>query len=311
MSTKACYTTASDIFGDWQKDVLEGEAPVLYPVGSGDLERVEIGPGLVTLIGGPPGAGKTAFTMQCAIEALRLTPGLRALVCNVEMSPKVLLDRQLARLSGIDLTTIRSRRFKARYTDQVNRGIRTLGSVVDRLGFVQPPFDLNNVVASAAALGADYLLLDYIQRIAPPRKHDNPRSAVSETMSDLRMFADDGKAVLAVSAISRSKDKQGRSSYQGSDLGLGSFRESSELEFGADSAWILASDDGSGDDAVTLRHLKDRYGEVRDIALHFDRRRQKFGPFSFTNDKDPSQKTAESVGTCNDVGTALQGANDV
>src|SRR6266545_5882832 len=84
--------------------------PILYPVGDGGLGRIEVGPGLVTLLGGAPGQGKTALTMQLVCEALERTPTLRALVLNVEMSPAVLLDRQLARLAGIDLTTIRHRR---------------------------------------------------------------------------------------------------------------------------------------------------------------------------------------------------------
>jgi hypothetical protein len=54
----------------------------------------------VTLLGGAPGAGKTALSMQWALDALRLTPSLRCVVCNVETPPAVLLDRQLARLSA-------------------------------------------------------------------------------------------------------------------------------------------------------------------------------------------------------------------
>ena len=95
--------------------MLTGKPPVFYPIGAGALERIEIGPGLVTLLGGAPGAGKTAFTMQALVDALRLTPELRAVVANVEMGPAVLLDRQLARLSGIDLRTIRYRRLAAEH----------------------------------------------------------------------------------------------------------------------------------------------------------------------------------------------------
>src|SRR5262245_16055053 len=99
----ASFVCAADTLAGWRDDVLSGKPPVLFPAGAGDLARVEIGPGLVSLIGGAPGAGKTAFTMQAVIDGLRLTPTLRAVCCNVEMPPAVLLDRQLARLSGIDL----------------------------------------------------------------------------------------------------------------------------------------------------------------------------------------------------------------
>jgi replicative DNA helicase len=90
--SKSNYTAAADCFDGWRDDVLCGSPPTFYPIASsGALARLEIGPGLVTLLGGAPGAGKTTFTMQLETDALRLTPTLHALVCNVEMPPRVLL----------------------------------------------------------------------------------------------------------------------------------------------------------------------------------------------------------------------------
>src|SRR5438128_2310309 len=149
--TTANYTAAADLLGTWRDDVLSGTPPTLYPIGTGELGRIEIGPGLVTLLGGAPGAGKTAFTMQAVVDALRLTPTLRALVCNVEMPPAVLLDRQLARLSGIPLTTIRYRRLGAEHSQRIDQAIETLAPLAEQLCFVRPPFNLANVAASADA----------------------------------------------------------------------------------------------------------------------------------------------------------------
>lgn len=285
MSMEAAYTTGADVLADWRDSVLSGVPPTFYPVGSGELARIEIGPGLVDLFGGPPGAGKTAFTMQLAIDALRLTPALRLLVCNVEMPPPVLLDRQLARLSGIDLTTIRYRRLGAEHAERIDRAICTLDALADRLCFVRPPFTLANVAEAADAFEANVLLLDYIQRIPPPGQHDSKRGSIDATMDYLRRFADAGVAVLAVSAVSRTKDSMGRSSYAGDGLNLASFRESSELEYGADDAFMLVPD--AEPDATTypveLRHLKSRYGERRDIALTFDGRHQQFTPVAGEN----------------------------
>jgi len=95
---KASFQTAADVLATWRDDVLTGQPPTLFPIGDGELARIEVGPGLVTLIGGAPGTGKSAFTMQAVVDALRLMPTLRACVCNIEMPPGVLLDRQLARL---------------------------------------------------------------------------------------------------------------------------------------------------------------------------------------------------------------------
>jgi replicative DNA helicase len=273
---EANYVSAADALAGWRDDVLSGTPPTLYPAGTGELAGLEIGPGLVELFGGAPGAGKTAFTMQLVLDALRLTPALRALVCNVEMPPAVLLDRQLTRLSGIDLATIRHRRLTADHAGRIEAGLATLEAVCDRLCFVRPPFTLENVAAAADAFSAGLLLLDYIQRIPPPGDHGDKRGSVNATMDFLRQFADAGTAVLVVSAVGRTKDGRGRSSYAGEGLNLASFRESSELEFGADDAFILAPDGGPG--SVTLKHLKSRHGAALDIALHFDGALQRFTP---------------------------------
>jgi replicative DNA helicase len=229
----------------------------------------------VTLLGGAPGAGKTAFTMQAVVDALRLTPTLRACCCNVEMPPPVLLDRQLARLSGIDLKTIRYRRLVDEHAERIDQAMNTLEPLADRLCFVGPPFDLANVAAAADAFGAELLLLDYIQRISPPGDHGDRRGSVDATMGFLRQFADAGVAVIVVAAVARTKDGKGRSSYSGDGLSLASFRESSELEFGADDAFILVCEDDESD-TVTLRHLKARHTEPKDVTLTFDRPRQRF-----------------------------------
>jgi len=273
----ANFATATDLIDAWRDDVLSGTQPTLFPVGSGELSRLEIGPGLVMLLGGAPGAGKTAFVMQLVIDALRLTPTLRVLVCNVEMSAGVLLDRQLARLSGIDLDTIRHRRFDGSHADRLDQAIHTLEALGERLAFVRPPFDLANIAAAADAHDAKLIVLDYIQRIQPPGTHNDKRGSVNATMDYLRQFADAGVAVIVLSAVGRSKDDKGRSSYAGSGMSLASFRESSELEFGCDDAFILHPDaDNAEGDTMRLRHLKSRHGEARDVLLRFDRPRMSF-----------------------------------
>ena len=85
-------------------------------------------------------------------------------------------------------------------------------------------------------------------------------------------------------------DSKGRSSYDGKHLNLASFRESSELEYGADDAFLLYPTEPDADPnesvrLMTLSHAKSRYGETKDVILNFHRRFQKFesaGPFSPT-----------------------------
>lgn len=267
--------TAAELFDGWRDGVLSGKPPLLYPIGTGALARIEIGPQLVTLFGGAPGAGKTAFVMQAVVDALRLNDKLRATVCNVEMPPQVLLDRQLSRLSGVDLRSVRYRKLTADHTDRIDQALNTIEHIADRLTFVRPPFTLENVAEVADDNGADLLLLDYLQRIAPPGSHGDKRSSVDAAMNYLRQFADAGVAVLVVAAVGRTKDKAGRSSYDGDGLNLASFRESSELEFGADDAFMLVPD-MKNDEQVILKHLKARHTEARDLTLRFDRACQRF-----------------------------------
>lgn len=297
MTNKAKFVTAATAFDDWRDDVLTGKPPTFYRVAeSGPLARIEVGPGLITLIGGAPGAGKTGFVMQCVCDALRLSPTLRAVVCNIEMPPTVLLDRQLARLSGVGLDVIRYRKFEAVHAERIDAGLATLEGLADRLAFVRPPFDLANVAATADEFapltdgGGLLLVLDYIQRIRPPGNADDKRGSVDATMNYLRQFADAGAAVIVVSSVGRQKNARGGSTYAGDSLNLASFKESGELEFGADDAFILAPGKTAG--IVELSHLKARHTEQKNITLRFNGRLQTFTPCETTTAPEPGLSSA-------------------
>ncbi len=269
----AKYVTGEAVFAGWRDNVLTGTGPVVFPH---TLPVPEISPGHVTLLGGAPGAGKTALVMACVVEALRHTDTLRALVANVEMSPAALLDRQLARLSGIEAEAIRHRRFTAEHADRLDAGLATVETFAERLAFLEPPFDLANVAHAADAHGADVVVLDYLQRIMPPGDVADPRLRANAVMGMLRQFAGQGCAVLALSAVGRSRDNAGRSTYAAGSMSLASFRDSGELEYGADDAFLLAPVDDTDASVARLSHLKCRHGAQRTVDLHFDRPRQSF-----------------------------------
>jgi replicative DNA helicase len=288
-TTTAKFVTGESVFAGWRDDVLTGKGPVVYPH---TLPVPEISPGHVTLLGGAPGAGKTALVMACVVEALRHTDTLRALVANVEMSPAVLLDRQLARLSGIEAEVIRHRRFTAEHAERLDAGLATVETFADRLAFLEPPFDLANVAHAADAHGADVVVLDYLQRIMPPGDVTDTRLRVNATMDMLRQFAAAGCAVLALSAVGRSRDNAGRSTYSAAAMSLASFRDSGELEYGADDAFLLAPVDEADKSVVRLSHLKSRHGAEHTVDLHFDRARQAFTLLDDAPDARPAPTPA-------------------
>jgi replicative DNA helicase len=295
------FITAAEAMENWRDDLFLGKPPTFFPIAErGPLSRIEIGPKLITLIGGAPGGGKTAFVMQCVVDALRLTPDLRAVVCNVEMPPEVLLDRQLSRLSGVPLEAIRYRRLESIHADRIDAGLSTIESFADRLCFVRPPFDLANVAATADEFsplsggGGLLLVLDYLQRIQPPGSQSDKRGSVDLVMSYLRQFADAGAAVVVVSSVGRQKDNRGRSTYSGDVMSLASFKESGELEFGADDAFILAPS-ASLPGVRELKHLKARHTEPQDLLLMFDGATQGFRPY---DDSEAGGRLSSALSAC-------------
>jgi len=268
------FRTASELFENWKGRVLSGVRPTLYQCGPDGLGKIEIGPGLITLIGGKPGAGKTALTNQLTFDGVRKHSDLRTLICNVEVAPETLLDRQLARLSGVDAGRVRLREFEDGDRANLTWAFEQLEQIGDRIAFVEVGFDLRSIAKAADEHKANLVVLDYVQRIQPPGDQSDRRGSVDALMKYLREFAQGGMAVVAVSSVGRTRDAKGRSSYAGDGLGLASFKESSELEFGADNAFMLVPSKFDGQ--LTLKHLKARYSEPQDIELQFDARHQQF-----------------------------------
>jgi len=59
-------------------------------------------------------------------------------------------------------------------------------------------------------------------------------------------------------------------------MSLASFRDSGELEFGADDAFVLAPVDDTDPAVMRLAHFKCRHGAQRTVDLQFDRAHQAF-----------------------------------
>ena len=271
------FVRTDRVFDEWSQSVASGAPPIMYPVADprSSLSRMEIGPGLVTLLGGAPGAGKTAFVMQLVVDGMVLTRTLRVLVCNVEMPWEVLLSRQLARFSGIDLRTIRYRQFREEHHWRLEHGFDRIGHVANRLAFLQPPFDMGRILRVANDFRADLIVLDYIQRIPSTGESGDRRGKVDANMESVRELAGSGKAVIVVAAVSRTRNGSGRKPYSSGGLGIASFRESSELEYGADDAYILAPSEPN-DGTMILKHVKSRHSELLDHRLEFHGAVQQF-----------------------------------
>ena len=277
------HTRLADCFDDWRNELLTATPPKRFAVGEdGPLAELDLRPGRVWVIGGHPGAGKTAFVMQLVVDALSLQKDVGALVMNVEMDISELLNRQLARLTGIPLRIIQRREFNEQHRERLDFGFQALADIRSQLAFATRPFQMNRLIQAADAVSAQIVVADYIQRI---QLNDEPpadrRANIDACMDHARAVADCGLAVIVVAALARQKGQNG-SDY--TNAGLASFRESSELEYGADDAFIMAT--GKDRNTVTLQHVKSRHGARVDIPLAFDGSLQRFAPSDIATARD-------------------------
>jgi len=265
------FTTGADLFGSWFADVERGEPPVRYALPE-PFAALDVRPGRLILFGGAPGGGKTAAILQVGIDMLRMNPAARLLVANVEMVPALLVERVASRMASVPLTTIADRTLTADQLDRVRAAVVALAPVAGRLAFLSAPYALEHVAAAGTAFGANVLALDYIQRFTVGDAKGDKREQLETAATVLRRFCDAGAAVLVASAVARQKGKAG-STYAG--LNLASFRGSSELEYGCDSAYLFAPGEGG---TITLTCEKNRYGAAADIVTAFDPTAQTFAP---------------------------------
>ncbi|MFV0493629.1 DnaB-like helicase C-terminal domain-containing protein [Mycobacterium sp.] len=281
----------SDLVIDWTEvdrevlaEVAAGIPPRRYRV-SAPFDVLDIRPGEMILLGGPPGKGKTAALMQIVVDMLAMNPDIQLLVANVEMVPKQLHRRILSRLSGVPLTTIRDND-RSCY-DRLRAVSESYQGVYRRMLAMKGPFTGERLLATAKATGADVILVDYVQRFKGDPAQDS-RLQLDGLLAALRELCSCGAAILAAAAVSRQSGQTG-SDYE--NLGLASFRGSSELEFACDQAYVIGSIDA---DHLQFRCEKNREGDLLSIDTRFDRPIQTFTPASIgTSDDDIAEVIAK------------------
>lgn len=278
--------TGADILSGVIDKYRRGIGPELWRTGYPRWDAFEIGPGLVAIVAAPPKAGKTALSMGIIADTLIANPGLNGYICNCEVSPAVLMARLLSRYSGIPADDIRFGRRGPGDDARLENGLRRMGAFADRMIFYQGPFTLADIrdTFTRADAGAGLLCIDYLQRLRIDSVGgDDRRVELENVMGALRGLADAGLGVIGISAVSRQKGRGG-SDYAG--IGLASLRGSSELEYGADSIWLMhtggpdAADKGEAapmaEGLLVFECAANRNGDTTSIPLIFDKRHMTF-----------------------------------
>lgn len=254
-----------------------GEGDVLFSAGE-SFDGFEYGPEKITVLGAPPGAGKTALTMQLVIEAMQADPELRVFNANAEMPFDVLLRRELTRLSGVPAKALRFADLRSHQMEAVETAASELRPLMARIEVMHPPFTIEALTRQCLNAKPGLMVIDYLQKFAAGDQ--DARQGTNAVMAGLRILSFAGWGILALSATARRQGKGG-STHDSAGMTLASFKESGEIEFNADACYLLR-DDGpvaEGDEKVrnvTLDCVKNRHGERDRIELVFDMPRMTF-----------------------------------
>lgn len=285
-------TSLKNVIEATHSDLYHGKPAVEYAVAEEAWGSLAFRPSEVIALGAPPGTGKTAFVMQIVTDALRLNPEVKCLVANVEMTPEKLFERQLSRLSGIPFADIVRRRHLIERQHVIEPAIATLDAISARMEFMSPPYRIERLIDAMAEVRPELLIVDYLQRIQCCEGVADTRNRVNLLMQEIRDLASLGVSIVVVSAVGRTKSGGG---YNANEIGLGSFRESSEIEYACDDAYVMfregESDPSAGDGrrVVGLKHVKSRNHMQKDLRFEFDGAVQRFDLLPTLEDWDESE----------------------
>jgi replicative DNA helicase len=231
------------------------------------------------VIAAEPGAGKTTFAWQLAnqVAALAKVP---VIYINYEQSKTELREKTLSRITGID--TRHFRRGKIALEDSINKPkiLAALGQYAievapyttiieadENTSVLEIEMTIQGILKKAGATSC-LLVVDYLQLV--PHSGSLGKSAlnmmdkVTLSISALRRIA--RKLNVSVLAIS----SQNRAGYKKKNLSV--FKESGNIEYGADTASVLVPSKTPGTDeyrCLDLLVMKNRNGETARIGYKF------------------------------------------
>jgi len=286
---------------------LEPESPVYGPIG----EPLEPGrwpalagllrawfPDTLAVLVGHTGRGKSSLAVQVAERAARA--GAPVLYASLEMSAEELVARLLALRGSPGASWSALKRGAYPLAAVAAAGARLVEACPHLYLWAPDSKDRNpdalqrmaRAVSAVAGNRPPLVVLDYVQRLAPPDKEDR-RLAVSDLSGRLRDLSRPGgmvvgwpgATVLALSSTARAGYANFASTADmrmASDL-EGSGKESGELEYDAPVLLCMTSDmPGDGEDEPTegrmalVRLVKNREGRPGSAWMRFEAARGRF-----------------------------------
>ena len=248
--------------------------PLGIPTGFTDLDQILGGlqRGDLIIVAARPGMGKTALLTSIALSAIKKF-SQRALLFSLEMSSEQVTQRLVSQESGIDGQRLRLGRLR---DEDWLRFIEGTGDLGQRPLWVDdtPAISTSAMRAKASRLHTehrlDLILVDYLQLMTAPGRHENRTQEVGTLSRSLKAMARElNVPVIAASQLSRAVEQRQDKRPQLSDL-----RESGSLEADADVVMFIYRDDAYNPhserkNAAEVIVAKHRMGPTGTVTLFF------------------------------------------
>lgn len=254
-------TTGEDFrpIGDLVDDYIRhlDDKPSYIPTGIGKLDRyLQLSPGNFLLIGGRPSAGKTALSLQMAVEqAMR---GYRVCYFSLETSAEVLTLRIIANRLCVPLADVQAKRVPPAELDGLSR-LREAPLFVRSAAGKGVAW----MRAQAARKQAQIVYVDYVQ-IVPSEGRDRYTQITRTSVALHELAQTTGMVVVGVAQLNRNAARV--------DPTTADLKESGQLEQDADAIILLGGPGSEHPFALA----KNKEGRTGDFQVRFDKEKQRF-----------------------------------
>ena len=251
------FTPLGDLIDDYIRNL--DQQPNYIQTGIGPLDRnLHILPGNFILIGGRPSAGKTALSLQIAVEMAK--QGRKVCYFSLETSPQILAQRIIANQLYAPLEQVKTKKVPAIELDGLSK-LRKLPLYIRSASGRNVAW----IRAQALRMKAQVVMVDYVQIIRPDRSADRYQAITQISIGLHELAQTTGMVVIGAAQLSRNA---AHTLPTNADL-----KESGQLEQDADAVLLL----GNADDGRSVCILsKNKEGRVGEIPLAFDKERQRF-----------------------------------
>ena len=251
------FPPLGDLIDDYIRNL--DQQPNYIATGIGPLDRnLHILPGNFILIGGRPSAGKTALSLQIAVEMAK--QGRKVCYFSLETSPQILAQRIIANQLYAPLEQVKNKKVPAAELDGLSK-LRQLPLYIRSASGRNVAW----IRAQALRMKAQVVMVDYVQIIRPDRSGDRYQAITQISIGLHELAQTTGMVVMGAAQLSRNA---AHTLPTNADL-----KESGQLEQDADAVLLL----GNAEDGRSVCILsKNKEGRVGEIPLAFDKERQRF-----------------------------------